>query len=187
MPPCPAHYPDADVRTNAAHVPFARLPLLLHLYTTRACSLCRLTEQSPPILSPGAARVASTQCTTTKGGHPLHLVYTSAVSASGKLSPLRLPMFPTTSSMPSHLTHLSPRMQVPEFRQSPELLPDPKDWYRNGELRLSVVCPPRFDSAPGTVSGRCVEVHECFLWTSSRGSSSRRASQAAPRRAMCVV
>jgi hypothetical protein len=29
MPPCPAHYPDADVQTNTAHVPFTRLPLLM--------------------------------------------------------------------------------------------------------------------------------------------------------------
>jgi hypothetical protein len=49
------------------------------------------------------------------------------------------------------------------------------------ELRRSVVCPPRFDSVPGTMSGRCAEVHGFLLRTSSRGSSSLRPSLAGPR------
>jgi hypothetical protein len=39
------------------------------------------------------ARVAPTQCTTIKGGHPLRLICTSAVSASGKPSPPHSPLF----------------------------------------------------------------------------------------------
>jgi hypothetical protein len=77
---------------------------------------CYRAEPSPPFLSPGAARVASTQCMTKIGGHPLRLVRTSVVSTFGKPSPPCAPLFPATSSV---LSHLSPRMQVPELHQSP--------------------------------------------------------------------
>jgi hypothetical protein len=127
----------------------------------------------------GAAHVASTQCTAIKRGHPLHLVYTSVVSAFGKPSPPRSPLFSTTSSVLSHLT--PPRSQYAGHRASPEhtVAPRPEGPApspplssstvdRTGELCLSVVRPPRFDSPLGIVSGRCAEVHGCFLWTSSR-------------------
>jgi hypothetical protein len=167
-------------------VPFTRTPF--------AAAPLRRAEPLPPSLSPDAAHVASTQCTTIKGGHPLRLVRTSIVSASGKPSPPHSPLFSTTSSVISHLTPplsscVGPRAS-PEPRAAPQpegptpspLLSSSADDHV-GELRLSVVRPPRFDSAPGTVSGRCAEVHECFPWTSSHGSSSHRPSLVVPRRA----
>jgi hypothetical protein len=198
MPPCLAHYPDTDVWTNTARVPFTQLPLPLHLCAPRARSLYSHAEPSPPLLSPGTARVASTQCMAIKGGHPLHLVRTSAVSAPGKPSPQRLPLFSATLSVPSHLTPpLSPCV-------GPRALPEPRVTPRPGgpapspplssgaidrvsELHLSVVHPPRFDSAHGTVSGRCAEVHGCFPWTSSHRPSYRRPLLAAPRHALHAV
>jgi hypothetical protein len=131
-----------------------------------------------------------------KGGHPLHLVCTSVVSASGKPSPPCSPLFSATSSRPSPLTpplypytdpraslepRAAPRPEGPA--PSPSLSSDTID--RVDELRLSVVRPHRFDSAPGTMSGRCAEVHGYFPWTSSRGPSSRQPSLAAPRCAPC--
>jgi hypothetical protein len=192
-PPCPAHYPEADVRTNVARVPFMRLPLSLRLNAVRACSLYHRTEPSPPFLSLSAARVTSTQCTVIKGGHPLHLVLTSTVSASGKPSLQLSPLFFATSPMPSHLTPPLSPYAGPRASPEPRAAPRPKGPApspplsfgaidRTGELRLSIVHPPRFDSEPGTMSGRCTEVHGCFLWTSSSGPSSHRLSMAAPRR-----
>jgi hypothetical protein len=72
IPPYPAHHPDAGVRTmpssRALHVtPIAAAPLCRVI----THSLCRRTEPSPPFLSPGAAHVASTQCTAIKGGPPV--------------------------------------------------------------------------------------------------------------------
>jgi hypothetical protein len=150
-----------------------------------------------------------------KKGRPLHLVCTSAVFAPGKPSPSCLPLFFATSSVPSHLTPpLSPcvgPIALPEPRATPRPEgpspslplsfgaidrakgPAPSPSLSSGaidrasELRLSVIHPPLFDSTPGTVSGRCAEVHGCFSWTSSRGSSSRWLSPAAPRRALRVV
>jgi hypothetical protein len=172
----------------------SRAPLLpLCLCTVQARSLYRRAEPSPPVLSHGTARVASTQSTAIKGGHPLRLVRTNATSTSGKPSPPHSPLFSTTSSVPSHLTpplspYTGPRTS-PEPRTalepeglapSPPLSSDAVD--HAGELRLSIIFPPRFDSTPGTISGRCAEVQGCFPWTSSRGSSNRRTSLAAPRR-----
>jgi hypothetical protein len=137
------------------------------------------------------------QCTTIKG-HPLRLVRISIVSASGKPSPSHSPLFFATSSVISHLTpplsscagsRASPEPRAPPQPEGPapsSLLSSNADDHV-GELRLSVVCPPHFDSALGTVSGRCVEVHECFPWTSSHGSSSHRPSLAVPRRAESAV
>jgi hypothetical protein len=124
-----------------------------------------------------------------------HLVCTSAVSASGKPSPSRSPLFSANSLVPSHLTpHLSP-YAGPRASPKPRAAPRPEGPApspplssdavdRAGELCLSIVRPPRFDSALGTVSGRCTEVHGCFPWTSSRRSSSRRPSLAAPCRVL---
>jgi hypothetical protein len=72
MPPCPAHHPDASVWTTpssrALHVaPIAVVPLR----HASGRSLYLRTEPSPPFLSPGAAHVTPTQCTTIKGGHPV--------------------------------------------------------------------------------------------------------------------
>jgi hypothetical protein len=120
------------------------------------------------------------------------------LSAFGKLPPPRLASVPTTLLVPSHLTPplfpcVGPRAS-PEPRAAPRPEgPAPSPPLSSGtidradELRLSVVRPSRFDSVPGTVSGRCTEVHGCFLWTSSRGSSSRWSSLAAPRRALRAV
>jgi hypothetical protein len=140
-------------------------------------SVAALSHHLPSSL--GAAHIASMQCTTIKRGHTLHLVYTSAVSAFGKPSLPRSPLFSTTSSVLSHLT--PPRSPYAGPRASPELRVAPRPEGPapslslssstvdcNGELRLSVVRPPRFDSPLGIVSGRCAEVHECFPWTSSR-------------------
>jgi hypothetical protein len=82
------------------------------------------------------------------------------------------PLFSTTSSVQSHLTPPLSSYACPRAIN------------HTGELRLSVVRPPRFDSAPGTVSGRCAEVHGCFPWTSSHGPSSCRPSLTAPRHAL---
>jgi hypothetical protein len=132
---------------------------------------------------------------------PSAAVRISIVSASGKPSPSHSPLFFATSSVISHLTPPHPPLSScagsrasPEPRAPPQpegpapssLLSSNADDHV-GELRLSVVCPPRFDSALGTVSGRCVEVHECFPWTSSHGSSSHRPSLAVPRRAESAV
>jgi hypothetical protein len=117
---------------------------------------------------------------------------------SGKLPPLRLASVPATLSVPNHLTppfslcagsrtspepRATPRLEGPA--PSPPLSSDAIN--RAGELCLSVIRPPRFDSLLGTVSVRCAEVHGCFPWTSSRGPSNRRASLAAPRHALRAV
>jgi hypothetical protein len=120
------------------------------------------------------------------------------LSASGKLPPSCLASVPTTLSVPSHLT--PPLSQYAGSRASPEPRAAPRPdgtapslplssgaVDRAGELRLFVVHPPCFDSAPGTMSGRCAEVHGCFPWTSSHGSSSHRPSLAVPRRALRAV
>jgi hypothetical protein len=72
----------------------------------------------------------------------------------------------TTSSVPSHLTPpLSPCVG-PRALPEPKAAPQPKGLAPSpplssgaidcaGEVRLSVVCPPRYNSAPGTMSGRC--------------------------------
>jgi hypothetical protein len=131
------------------------------------------------------------QCMAIKGGHPLHLVRTSAVFAPVKPSPSCLPLFSFTSSVQSHLTPpLSPftgPRALPEPKAAPRPegpAPSPPLSYdaidHVGEIRLSVVRPPRFNSAPGTVSGRCIELHGCFPWTSSCRSSSHRLLLAAP-------
>jgi hypothetical protein len=124
----------------------------------------------------------------------LHPVRTSVVSASGKPSPSRSPIFSTTSSVPSHLTpplspYAGPRAPPGPIAAPQPEGPAPSPLLSSGvvdsasELRLSVVHPPRFDSAPGTMSGRCTEVHGCFPCTSSREPSNRRPSLAVPRRA----
>jgi hypothetical protein len=124
----------------------------------------------------------------------LHPVCTSVVSASGKPSSSRSPLFSTTSSVPSHLTPPLSPYAGPRAPPGPIAAPQPEGPApspslssgvvdRASELRLSVVHPPRFDSAPGTMSGRCTEVHGCFPCTSSRGPSNRRPSLAVPRRA----
>jgi hypothetical protein len=173
--------------TCPSRAPF--LPLLL--CAARACLLCHRAEPSPPFLSHSAARVASTQCTAIKGNHPLRLVRTSVVSTSGKPSPPHSPLF---SSVPSHLTpplslYTGPRAS-PEPRAAPQPEgPTPSPTLssgavdRAGELCLSVVHPPHFDSMPGTMSGRCAKVHGCFPWTYSHGSFGHRPSLAAPHRA----
>jgi hypothetical protein len=149
--------------------------LPLRLCAARARSLCRRAELSPPFLSHGVARVASTQCTTIKGGHPLRLVCTSVVSASDKPSPPYSPLFSTTSSVLSHLTPPLSPYAGPRASPEPRAAPQPEGPAPSpslssgavdgaGELCLSVVHPPRFDSAPGTVSGRCAEVHGYFPW-----------------------
>jgi hypothetical protein len=132
------------------------------------------------------------------GGHPLHLVRTNTVSASGKMSPWRSPLFSTTSSVPSYLTPpLSPYVG-PRASPEPRATPRPEGPAPSltlssgavdcaGELRLSVARPPYFNSVPRTVSGRCTEVHGCFPWTSSPGPSSHRPSLAAPCHTLCAV
>jgi hypothetical protein len=181
-------------------VPFTWLHFVatpLRCVSTLALPPRRAVTSSPP-LSHGVARVASTQCMAIKGGHPLYLVHTSTVSASGKPSPPRSPLFSATLLVPSHLTpplslYAGPRAS-PEPRAAPRpeglapsstLSSDTVD--RADELCLSVVQPPRFNSTPGTMSGRCTEVHRCFPWTSSSGSSSHRPSLAAPRHVLRVV
>jgi hypothetical protein len=83
--------------------------------------------------------------------------------------PSRLASVPATLSVSSHLTPpLSPCVgsrASPEPRAAPRpegSAPSPSlssgAIDRAGELRLSVVRPPRFYSAPGIVSGRCAEV-----------------------------
>jgi hypothetical protein len=118
------------------------------------------------------------------------------LSASGKLSPPRLASVPATLSVPSHLTPPLAPCAGPRASPKPGVAPQPEGLApspplsfgavdRTGELCLSIVHPPRFDPAPGTVSGRCVDVHGCFPWTSSHRSSSHRPSLAAPCRALC--
>jgi hypothetical protein len=151
-------------------------------------------ELSPPFLFHSVARVASTQCTAINGGHPLRLVHTSAMSASGKPSPPHSPLFNATSLVPSHFTPPLSLYAGPRASPVPRAAPQPKGPTPSlslssgaidhaSELCLSIAHRPRFDSAPRTMSGRCTEVHGCFPWTSSRGSSSRRPSLAGPRRA----
>jgi hypothetical protein len=101
--------------------------------------------------------------------------------------------FSATSSVPSHLTPPLYLCVGPRASPEPRAAPRPEGLApssplssctvdRTGELRLSIVRPPHFDSVPGIMSGRCAEVHRCFQWTSSHGSSSRRTSLAVPRR-----
>jgi hypothetical protein len=129
MPPCPAHHPDTGIWTGpsslALHVaPIAAAPLR----RMSTCLFCHHAEPSPPILSPGAARVTPMQCTAIKGGDPI---------AS---RPLQRPCPPLVSRHrrahlcfpPCHRCRatsplLSPRAQVQEFCQSSELHPNPKD------------------------------------------------------------
>jgi hypothetical protein len=114
-----------------------------------------------------------------KRSHPLRLVRTSVVSASGKPSPPHSPLFSATSSVPSHLTPPLSSYAGPRASPEPRAAPQPEG-PTPSPLLSSVVHPPRFDLASGTVSVKCTEIHGCFLWTSSRGSSSRRPSLAAP-------
>jgi hypothetical protein len=113
------------------------------------------------------------------------------MSAAGEPSPPHSPLFSVTSLVPSHLT--PPLYPYTRSRASPDprAVPQPEGPApsptlssgtvdRTGELRFSVVRPPRFDSAPGTVSGTCTKVHGCFPWTSSHVLSSHRPSLAAP-------
>jgi hypothetical protein len=90
-------------------------------------SLYHHDELSPPYLP----RCAGLHCPHAMRGYkrrpPLRLVRTRAVSASGKPSPPHPPLFSTASSVPSHLTHLSPCTQAPELHQTLELLSNPKD------------------------------------------------------------
>jgi hypothetical protein len=114
------------------------------------------------------------------------------VSAPGKPSPLCLPLFSAISSVLSYRTPPISPCAVPRALPEPIATPRPEGLSPSpplssgaidhaSELRLSVIYPPRFDSAPGTVSGRCIEVHGCFLWISSHELSSRRPSLAEPR------
>jgi hypothetical protein len=103
---------------RALHVaPFAAAPL--RRVSTRALLPCRPVNS---FLSLGAAHIASTQCTAIKGGHPWCLVRASTVSTSF-LWILTLRRCQATSP------YLSPRAQVLELRQSPELLPNPKNQH----------------------------------------------------------
>jgi hypothetical protein len=112
--------------------------------------------------------------------------------ASGKLSPPCLPLFSATPSVPSHLTPpLSPCVgpgPLLDLRAAPRLegsTPSPPlscgDVDRAGELRISIVRPPRCDLVPWTMSGRCDEGHGCTPWTPSHGLSSCRLPPPAPR------
>jgi hypothetical protein len=116
----------------------------------------------------------------------------SLLSAPGKPSPPRSPLFSATPSVPSHLTpplspwtgpgaspdlRAAPRPEGPA--SSPPLSSGAID--RAGELRISVVRPHRCDLVCWTMSGRCAEGHGCTLWTPSHGSSNRRPPQPAPR------
>jgi hypothetical protein len=101
-------------------------------------------------------------------------------ATSSVLSHLTPPLSPCVGSRASPDLRAAPRPEGPA--PSPPLSSGAIDCV--GELRLSVVHPPRFDLASGTVLGRCAEVHGCFPWTSSRGQPSRRSSLAAPCRAL---
>jgi hypothetical protein len=135
IPPYPAHLLTTNVRTKipSASPPRQPLPLLPSLrFAPRERTLTllpRRAKPSPPLLSHGVACDASTQCMAIKGGHPLHLIRTSTVSASDKPSPLCSPLFSALHRCQATSPHLSPRTQVLELHQSLELLPNPKDWH----------------------------------------------------------
>jgi hypothetical protein len=91
-------------------------PLLpLCLCATRASLLYHRAEPSPPFLSHGAARVASMQCTAIKGGQPLRLIHTSAVSHHCLTRLCSLPLHRCKATSP----HLSPHTHVPELSTTP--------------------------------------------------------------------
>jgi hypothetical protein len=114
------------------------------------------------------------------------------LSASGKPSPPRSPLFSATLPVPSHLTPLlspcagpgaSPYLGAVPRTEGPT--PSPPLSYRAvdraGELRISVVRPPRWNLEPWIVSCRCVEGHGCAPWTPSHGLSSHRPPPPMPR------
>jgi hypothetical protein len=145
------------------------LPLRHRCYTllrARAIlSLCRHTELWGGSLPP----CACPRCPHAMHGYkrkPLPLVCPCPhrclppVSHPGRASPL----FSTTSSVPSHLTHLSPRTQVPKLHQSPKLLPNLKGPAPSpplssgaidctGEFRPSVARLPRCELGLSIVLG----------------------------------
>jgi hypothetical protein len=120
------------------------------------------------------------------------------LSAFGKLPPSCLTSVAATLSVSSHLTPPLSPCAGPRASTEPRAAPRPEGPAPSpqltfgvvdhaGELRLFVVHPPRFDSAFGTVSGKCTEVHGCFPWTSFHGPCSRRPSLAVPRRTLRAV
>jgi hypothetical protein len=165
MPPCLAHYPDTDVRTNAARVPFTRLlfavvPLREHALP----SLCHRAEPSPPSLPP----CTGLHCPHAKRGYkrrpPLRLVHTHVGSASGKPSPQHLPLFSAASLVSSHLTPPLSPYAGPRASPKPRAAPQPEGPApslllssgtvdRAGEFRPSVACLPRCEQGLSTVSG----------------------------------
>jgi hypothetical protein len=114
------------------------------------------------------------------------------LSASGKPSPQRSPLFSTTLSVPSRLTPpLSPcvgpgaslELGVAPRPEGPTPLPslssDAVD--RASELHISVACPPHCELVLSIMSGRCTVVHGRHPCSPSRRPSSRWPPPPAPR------
>jgi hypothetical protein len=124
-PSCPAHCPDADVRTNAARVPFTR-PLLppRRACTPIALPPCRaITSRSPS----AQARVAPTQHAIIKRGPLLFgCPRPPPLSPSGKPPRSEPPLFSTTPSVPSQLTLPPSPCAGPRASPEPRAAPWPK-------------------------------------------------------------
>jgi hypothetical protein len=196
MPPMSSSLPRCrrtDKRSSRALLtaPF----LLLHLCAARACSLCHHVEPSPPFLSQSAACVAFMQCTTIKGGHPLRLIHTSAVSASGKPSPPHSPLFSTTSSVPSHLAPPLSSYTGPKASAEPRAAPQPEGQApspplssgavdRAGEFCPSVTRLPRCKLGLSIMSGECTVGWQSLRYTSCRGLAPGEPPRAVLRHAL---
>jgi hypothetical protein len=200
--PCLAHLLANGLRTNTIHVAstqgcchcdVAAAPCYTRVHSRRYAAA---PSHHLPLSLLAQARVAPTQCAAIKEDPsrsfvcpcPHHCL--PLVSHPDRASPL----FSATSSVTSHLTPPLSSYAGPRASSKPRAAPQPEGPApspplssgavdRADQLRLSVVRHPHFDSAPGTISSRCAEVHGCFPWTSSRGPSSRRSSLAAPRHA----
>jgi hypothetical protein len=128
IPPSPADHLDASVRTTpsscALHAtPIAAAPLC----RVSARSLYRRTDLSPPFLSPGAARVAFTQCMTIKGGSPVaSRLRQCLVRLWYAVTVARLYFSPCCRCQATSPL-LSPHAHVQELHQSLELHPNPKN------------------------------------------------------------
>jgi hypothetical protein len=109
-------------RLHARPLPLQRRCCTL-LHVCALPSLCRRAEPPPPSLPPHAGRVTSMQYMAIKGGQ---LCISSAtapcpppVSRHCRITSV----FPSLRRCQAASPHLSPRVQVPELREAPELLP----------------------------------------------------------------
>jgi hypothetical protein len=169
---------------SCASTPCERTPALL---------LCCRTEPSPPFLSPCAIRVAPTQGTTIKGGHPI----ASRLHQRSYPPPSCLTSASTTSLMPSRLTHF-PSSCIgpggsPELGAAPRATgppPSPSLSFgavdRTGELHVSVARPPHCELVLWTMSGGCVMTHGCAPWAPSCRTADCHLAPPAPCHALYV-